>query len=186
MTKQKGRTIGRSFRMNEQMLNTLNEEAARAGISPNALLNKILEDYVKYQRFFKRFDGIALTQKSLSRLVGAIPKETLMDIAKKSQTTVLDVFRTIGLRYNYEDAIFFVTTILAEYANWFKCEHHTINNKEYFHLRHNLGENWSTYVAEAVSELLESCCKTKVKKEFLDEAVTLEIPLSQNSWREKQ
>jgi len=175
LTKQKGRTVGRSFRINEEWLNTLNEEAEKAGISPNALLNKILEDYSKYQRYFKRVDGIALTQKSLSRILEACSKEALVNVAKKSKTTVLDVFRTIGLRYNYVDATFFMTTILAEYANWFKCEHHIINNKEYFHLRHNLGENWSIYVAEAVSVLLENCCNKRVEKEFLEGAITLEL-----------
>jgi hypothetical protein len=183
LVQRKSRTIGRSFRINEQWLNTLNEEAEKAGISPNALLNKILEDYSKYQRYFKRFDGIALTQKSFSRIVEACSKEALVNIATKSQATVLDVFRTIGLRYNYEDATFFMTTILSEYANWFKCEHHLVNNKEYFHLRHNLGEKWSIYLAEAVSVLFEYCCNIRVKKEFLEGAVTLEIPSSRQSNR---
>ena len=113
----------------------------------------------------------------------ACSKEALVNIATKSQATVLDVFRTIGLRYNYEDATFFMTTILAEYANWFKCEHHLVNNKEYFHLRHNLGEKWSIYLAEAVSVLFEYCCNIRVKKEFLEGAVTLEIPSSRQSDR---
>ena len=108
----------------------------------------------------------------------ACSKEALVNVAKKSQTTVLDVFRTIGLRYNYEDATFFMTTILAKYANWFRCEHHTVDNKEYFHLRHNLGEKWSIYLAEGVSLLFENCCNRRVGKEFLEGAVTLEIPSS--------
>jgi len=181
LAKQKNRTIGRSFRINEQWLNTLNEEAERAGISSNALINKILQDYCRYQRYFKRLDGIALTQKGFSRIVEACSKEALVDAAKKAEESALDVFRTIQLRNNREDLIFFVTTILAEYANWFKCEHYVINNKEYFHLRHNLGEKWSIYIAEAASALIESCYNTKARKEFLEGAVTLEISLRQYS-----
>lgn len=53
-----------------------------------------------------------------------------------------------------------------------------IKDKDYFHLRHELGENWSIYIAEVVSTVIESCCDKKVKKEFLDGAVTLEILLN--------
>jgi hypothetical protein len=184
---QKSRTVGRSFRINEEWLNTANEEAERTGISPNSLINKILQDYSKYQRHFKRVSGIALTQKSFSRIVEACSKEAITDIAKKAGSkTALDIFRTMGFQYDNKDATFFVTTILAEYANWFKCEHYIANHKEYFHLRHDLGENWSIYVAEVVSTLLESCCNKKIKKEFLDGAITLEIQLSSSDLRSQK
>ena len=187
MAKQKSRTIGRSFRINEQYFNTLNEEAERAGISSNALINKILQDYCEYHRYFKRFGAISISQKEFSRIVEACPKEALLDIAKKAGSVVApDIFRSRGLRFDNEDSTFYVTTILAEYANWFRCEHYFVNDKEYFHLRHDLGEKWSIYIGEALSVLFESCCKKRVKKEFLDGAVTLEIPLSQYSTSDRQ
>ena len=179
MVESSGRTVGRSFRINERWLNTLDDEAERQQTTPNALLNSILRDYCLFQRFFKRADGIILSQKTLSRYTEACPKEKLEEIAKKAGSTVaLDLFRTMGLRFNYEDAMFFVTKILAEYANWYQCEHYTVGNKEILHLRHSLGENWSFYISEVVSTMLESCCKRKVKTEILDGAVTLEMPLT--------
>jgi len=179
LTKQKNRTVARSFRIKEEWLSIVNEEAERAGISLNSLVNKILEDYSKYQRYFKRVSAIALTQKSFSRILEACPKEAITDIAKRAGSkTALDIFRTMEFQYDYKDAIFFVTTILAEYANWFRCEHYAVNQKEILHLRHNLGENWSIYAAEVVSSLFESCCNRRIQKEFLDGTITLEIPLS--------
>lgn len=179
MSKESVRTIGRSFRINERWLKTLDEEAERQGITPNALANRILRDYCLFQRYFKRLDGIILSQRTLSRFTEACPKEKLSEIAQKAGYSVaLDLFRTMGLRYNFEDSVFFVTIILDEYANWFKCEHYLIKDKEVFHLRHNLGESWNFYISEVVSTLLERCCGKKVKKELLEGAVTLELDIS--------
>ncbi len=178
MIKPKNRTVGRSFRINELWLNTLNEEAERQHTTPNALINGILRDYCLFYRFLKRLDGIVLTQRTMSCYAEACPKDKLEEIAKNAGSNIaLDLFRSMGLRFNNEDAIFFITTILGEYANWFKCEHFIFKNKEVFHLRHNLGENWSFYTSEVVSALLEACCNRKVKSEIIDGAVTLEVPL---------
>ena len=180
MTEKRDRTVGRSFRVNERWLKALDEEAERNGTTPNNLINRILRDYCLFYRYLKRLDGMVLTQETLSRYVEAIPKEKLSEIAQKAGYTVaLDLFRTMGLRYNYEDAVFFVTVILGEYANWFKCEHYIVKDEEVFHLRHKLGENWSFYVSEVVSSILAHCCNRKVKREILDGAVTLEMPIYQ-------
>jgi hypothetical protein len=177
MNDAKPRTVGRSFRISQQWLDGLNEEAEKQSLTPNALINFILRDYCLFHRYLKRLDIMAVTQKTVSRFAEACPKDKLEEIAQKAGSNIaLDLFRSMGLRFNREDAVFFVTTILGEYANWFKCEHYKVGNKEIFHLRHNLGENWSYYVSEVITNLLEACCNQKVKSEFLDTAVTLEVP----------
>jgi hypothetical protein len=183
----KSRTIGRSFRINEHWLTALSEEAERSGISPNALLNKILQEYFEYLRYSKRYGVITLSQKSFSSIIDACPKEALIETAKKAGSVIArDAFRMAGLRNSYENTIQYVTKTLGDYGNWFKCDHYIINNREYFHLRHTLGEKWSIYVSEAVSTFLESCCQKKVKKEFLEDAVTLELSSSPYLNGEKQ
>jgi hypothetical protein len=115
----------------------------------------------------------------MSLYAEACPKDKLGEIAKKAGSNIaLDLFRSMELRFNNEDAVFFVTTILGEYANWFKCDHYIVKNIEVLHLRHNLGENWSFYISDVVSSLLEACCNRKVKREIIDGAVTLEVPMT--------
>jgi hypothetical protein len=187
LVNQKSRTIGHSFRIQERWLNTLNEEAERAGISPNALLNRILQEYCEFLRFSKRFGSITLTQTSFSSIIDACPAEALTEIAKKAgSVTALDIFRTNGIKQNHEGAIYYLTRILGEYANLFKFEHYVISNREYFHLRHTLGKKWSLYIAEVVSAILDFCRIKKVKTEFLEDAVTLELSSTPYLNSEKQ
>jgi hypothetical protein len=143
------------------------------------LINKILQEFFEFSRFAKRIGAIALMPKSFSGIINACPKETLTENAKKAGSVgAVDLFRVAGRRQNYDEVVHYLTRILAEYANWFKCEHYIINNKEYFHLRHDLGEKWSIYLAEVTSTFIEYFTSKKVKKEFLEGAVTLELSSS--------
>jgi hypothetical protein len=181
LTPQKNRSIGRSFRINEQWINVLYEEAEREGITPNFLVNRILQDYCLFHRFFKRYDGVSLTQKSFSSLLESCSREKLEETAKKAGSTIAqDLFRTFELKFNYDGVTYFLTTVLDGYANWYKCQHYVQDGTEIFHMRHNLGEKWSIYVAEVSSNAIEFCCNKKAKKEFLDGAVTIKVPTSQS------
>ncbi len=178
MSDRENRSVGRSFRVNKQVLDVLSEEAERERISLNSLVNRILKDYCDYQRYFKRYGCIALTQKGFSRIVEGCRREILEDMYKRAGSiTAIDLFRTMGFEFNYECVTIFMSTILAERANWFRYEHHISKDKETFHLRHDLGENWSVYIAGVLSTLIEECCNKKVKKYFVDGAVTLEMCL---------
>ena len=179
MIDKKSRTIGRSFRVDEQWLNVLNEEAKREGISVNALMNQILQDYSLFHRYFKRHPGIVLMQKSFSRIIEKCPKEDLIEIGREAGAIIVkDVFRIFGLSPNHKDVTFYLLTMLAKYGNWFEYEHHTRNNKEFFHLRHDLGENGSIYIGEFVSAIFEHSLNKKIKTEITAGTLTFEVPLN--------
>lgn len=100
MVDKKSRTIGRSFRINERCLNVLNEESKKEGISTNALLNNVLQDYSIFHRHFKRYGGIILTQKTFSAIMEACPKEDLREIAKKGGSmNAKDFFSVINAKF---------------------------------------------------------------------------------------
>lgn len=175
----KNRTVGRSFRINEQYIYALNEEAKREGVTLNAFVNKVLKEYAEYQRYFKRFGGVSIFQKSFSRIIEACPKEALREIARDAgEAIALDVFRAWGLELTYENAVHFLFFVLAEQANWFTYEHHVTKGKEIFHLRHNMCENWSIYTAEVLSTVFRVHFNKKVELESLSGSVTLKILMS--------
>ena len=119
-------TIARSFRIKEQLLNVLKEEAERQGVSRNSLLNKILQDYASFHRYFKRFGFIAMGQKTFASIIEACPKEELKKIAQSGGSTVsIDFIRTMGLSLDHDTLTFVITQIFPNYGNWFKCAHYT-------------------------------------------------------------
>lgn len=176
MSDQKNKTVGRSFRIKEQWLNILDEESKNERISSNALLNKILEEYCLALRHLKRFSVVVLGQTNFSNIIGDCPKENLIAYGKLSGSILAnDIFHLMGLSFSKEDITFFLKEVLGHYATWFIYNHHEEGRKAVFHLRHNVGENWSIFVSEAVSTLLEHCSAHQVRREYTKNTVTLEV-----------
>ncbi|HTY75914.1 MAG TPA: hypothetical protein VMD05_10160 [Candidatus Nanoarchaeia archaeon] len=179
MQRQKRRTLSRSFRLDEQSLNILEEEAEKQKTSSNALLNRILLDYCLFYRYLKHIPTITLPQDLFANIIRDCPEENVKLYGKNSGSEIAkDVFGTIGLDFNRENLTFYLEEIMGHYANSFVYNHHiNSNGKDVFHLRHNLGEKWSIFLSEEISTLIERCSGEQVKKELTKNTVTIEAAL---------
>jgi hypothetical protein len=70
----KRKTVGRSFRVDEEWLNVLNEEAEKQGVSVNSLLNRLLQQYA-YLRCMMRYGAITLTRKGFVNILECFPDD---------------------------------------------------------------------------------------------------------------
>ncbi len=171
----KRKTVGRSFRIDEEWLQVLNEEAERQGISVNALLNRLLKQY-SFIRYMLRYGAITLTRKGFSAILESCPEDSIRENARNAGSAIAeDLLRTMGAPTNYSFLVVLYKQLLSEFAGWFQCDHHIRRDKEILHLRHDLGTNWSIYLAEAASEMFKSTLNKKVKTEILGDSVTITI-----------
>src|SRR2546425_9255802 len=65
-----GKTVAKSFRVNEKALGALQEEAARQSVSVYTLVNQLLLDYSEFGRFLQRVDAPASQPEDLWRDFG--------------------------------------------------------------------------------------------------------------------
>jgi hypothetical protein len=172
----KRKTIGRSFRIDEEWLKVLNEEAERQGISVNALMNWLLQQYA-YIRYMLRYGAITLTRKGFASLLECCPEDTVREKGRKAGSEITrDMLLTMGAAPDYNFVILLVKKILAEFAGWFECDHHVKRDREILHLRHDLGIKWSNYLSGVASGTFNSILNKEVKIEFSDCSVTITIP----------
>ena len=175
MLNEKRKTVGRSFRIDEEWLRVLNDEATKQGISVNALLNRLLQKYA-YLRYMLRYGAITITSKGFSAILKSCPADKIRENGRNAGLNIArDVLLTMGVAPNYDFVILLVKKILSEFAGWFECDHHIKRDKEIFHLRHDLGPNWSIYVAEISAEIFRSSLNREIKTEILGDSVTLTI-----------
>ena len=175
MSNKKKKTVGRSFRIDENLLNVLNEEAEKQGVSVNSLLNKLLQKY-SYLRFMLRYGAITVTRKGFSNILECCPDEALREKGLNAGSTIAkDLLLTMGLSPDYSFVVCLVEKLLSEFAGWFECDHHVKPDKEIMHLRHDLGRKWSIYIAGATQGMLTYVLKQKVDIEFTDSSVTVTV-----------
>jgi len=177
----KRKTVGRSFRIAEEWLKVLNEEAEKQGVSVNSLLNRLLQQYA-YLRYMLRYGAITLTRKGFSGILECCPEDKVRENGRNAGSTITrDMLLTMGVAPDYSFVILLVKKILSEFAGWFECDHHVKRDKEILHLRHDLGIKWSIYVEAAASETFNSILGKKVTTEISDSSVTITIPKQNNS-----
>jgi len=81
-TNRKKKTRGCSFRIDEEGVKILNEEADKQGISVNALMNKILWQYSVQIRHLERFRAVSITRTLFSKMLDCCTEDELEEIAK--------------------------------------------------------------------------------------------------------
>jgi hypothetical protein len=171
----KRKTVGRSFRIAEEWLEVLNEEAEKQGISVNALLNRLLQQYA-YIRFMLRYGAITISRKGFVALLECCPEDKVRENGKNAGSTITrDMLLTMGAAPDYSFVILLIKKILSEFAGWFECDHHVKRDTEILHFRHDLGIMWSIYLEAAASEMFQSVLDKKVTTQFSDSSVTITI-----------
>jgi hypothetical protein len=177
---EKRKTIGRSFRIDEEWLKVLNDEAKKQGISVNALMNWILQKYA-HIRYMLRYGAITLTRKGFLAILESCPEDKIRENGRNAGSTLVrDLLLTMGVTPSYSFVILLVKKILSEFAGWFECDHHIKRDKEILHLRHDLGIKWSIYLSGVATGTFNSILNKEVAIDYSDSSVTITIP-RQNS-----
>jgi hypothetical protein len=172
---EKRKTVGRSFRLDEEWLTVLTNEAEKEGISVNALMNRTLEKY-SYLRFMMRYGAITLTSKGFTAILEDCPDDKLSENGRNAGSAITrDLLLTMGVAPNYDFVILLVKKILSEFAGWFECDHHIKQDKEILHLRHNLGAKWSIYLAAVADSTFTILLNKDIKIEQSEYSVTITI-----------
>ena len=176
----KRKTVGRSFRIDEEWLDVLNEEAEKQGISVNSLLNRLLQQYA-YLRYMLRYGAITLTSKGFSNILECCPDDKIRQKGEKAgESIVKDLLLTMGVTPTYGFVLCLVKKLLSEFAGWFECDHHIKPDREVLHMRHDLGRKWSIYLAGISSGTFNSLLNQEIELEISDSSVTITIPKQNN------
>lgn len=147
-----GKTVAKSFRVNEKALTALQEEAGRQSVSVNTLVNQLLLDYSEFGRFLQRVNALRLSRKTFAEILNVIPEE---ELAKAAQTAGKSA--PIGLISSKYGKVTVNTVIeyihdLSAYANLFEYYEKNENERWTITLMHELGLKWSTFLANYIGE----------------------------------
>jgi hypothetical protein len=170
--------MGFSFRIEEQWINVLREEAERQERSINSLMNLILQNYSQHWRWSERLNAMFVTPRTFSRIISCCPENKLEEIAKESGSIgAKDALRTMGITPTYLHLTEFIKNNMGKSGNWFDYSQHTRGRTEIIHLRHTLDKNWSIFIALEIKTMFQSILDLPTKTEIRDNYVTLEVTL---------
>lgn len=147
-----GRTVAKSFRINEKALAALQEEATRQNVSVNTLVNQLLLDYSEFGRFLQRINALRLSRKTFSEILNFVSDDNLIKagvIAGKGAPMALIASKwgkiTVSTVIEYIHD-------LSAYANLFEYYEKNENERWTITLMHELGPKWSMFLTNYIGE----------------------------------
>lgn len=174
--KPSGRTVTRTFRVDENWDRVLEDEADRRDISVSALLNQIVHRFVVTGRYYDDGLAVVLPDKTFALIIERVGGD---DAAKLGHNTGLTVpedrFLMRGISPDYESVIWFIEEVLDKCNGLFSCVHHENEEKAFLHLRHDLGENWSRFLGSYMLSTFKSLLGIDVRTELREDTVTVYI-----------
>lgn len=165
----KNKLSHQGFRLEEQVIKTLAEEAVRKGISVSSLVNKILKNYVTHEMQFEELGFILVSKDFLRKIFSVIDDEKhIQDFGNEFGTTMAKEY----VSYFYPQVNSHTLVQFLDY--WFRrfqsCKHIVEDSgrsqKHYFTVNHDINIKFSVALKAILEGLIEPVSKTTV--EFRD------------------
>jgi hypothetical protein len=167
----KDKLLHQGFRIQEQVIKALAEEAARKGISVSNLVNKILKNYVTHEMQFEELGFILVSKDFLRKIFSVVDDEKdIQDFGKEFGKTMAKEY----VSYFYPQLN--SNTLVQFLDYWFRrfqsCKHIVENSSDrsqkrhYFTVNHDINIKFSFALKAILEGLIEPVSKTTV--EFRD------------------
>lgn len=176
MENEKAKTRTVSFRVPEYLIEDIEKEARTKIISTNALINKILIQYVTWDKYTERMRMYPVPKDSLQHILShldELQRNEAVDI-------IYDSIRDWTLISKKKFDIHTCLEVLEDYCRMVNVivEEATSEGKRSYIIRHNLGRNVSDIVAELVTKIFWDILKIKVDIEMTNTTVIAKLQTS--------
>ena len=151
-----------TFRLDNNIVKKLHHEAERKDISVNTLVSHIIRGHIDWHSNAAKAGFLTVRRGLLSILINRLPEKEISSIAEyiaKNETK--DFVLLLRNEYNIESALDVVET-------WIKISgypyRHDVNHTQHAYvIQHDMGKNWSLYLAELYRFLFEQFGLKKVE-----------------------
>ena len=151
-TSQKGRpSENRSFRLDHETIDKLNDISEKERVSVNVLANKALRRYVEYDVLAEKFGLITISKALLKTLFALMTEEQARELGRKSGREAGPGFVTFWYKkFDLENTIKAIGKVTSEYGRNFSFDSSFDGKTHVLVMRHESGKNASTYYGESV------------------------------------
>jgi hypothetical protein len=176
MPKQSSRkSVTRTLRLSEEMDLMIQGEAERLGISPNALVNKVMLQYKDVLRFDDPGTVLTMSKETFTSLLNQLEIDDIEDVGFDFgyQRFIEHLLRR-GMEINH-DNIFWYIDQLGKYGGWFVYVRFMKKDSTILHLKHTFGLKWSHFLSSYVSSIIRGELGLNVQSVIMENDVHLTI-----------
>lgn len=164
ITSSSSKLIHSSFRIEQDVLKSLEKAAATRDISLSSLVNKILKNYVTSEMYFEELGFLLVSKNFLRKTFEALDEKHIEELGKEYGMTIAKEY----ISYFYPQVN--VDTLIQFLEIWFKrfqsCQHRVEENNidlHYFTVNHDINLNFSMALQSILAGLIEPISKSTIE-----------------------
>jgi hypothetical protein len=183
-----------SFRLDSKVIDEMQKEANQNEISLNVLVNQTLKKYTEWGRYENKIGMMPVPKLMLSSLIdraieiatkNGLLTDTTLDlyrdqIIKEAATTAYSLMKDAVLFMKKDYNLWTVLSVLQEYmkVSGINSDHQIgTGRKHIFVIQHELGENWSLFTKELLTQIFESLAQVRAEFRITPNTTTAEVIL---------
>lgn len=167
--------------INGQVGKEIREFAKKQGISTNAIVNKVLKDYVMFGKYFQDHIPVMIAPEIFSLLLEEVDEKTWLkswDLALGK--VVPQVFAMHNLEPTLENLVTYLLGDIGARAGIFeKFTCHKNQSGYKLVMIHPYDAKWSRVLASSLSKIFEGSFDARVKAEALPNSLTMDLLVHQ-------
>ena len=143
-----------TFRLDSNILNKLHSEAEQKDISVNTLVSHIIRRHIDWHSNAAEAGFVTVRRGLLSNLINKLQEKEISSIAEyiaKKETK--DFVLLLRNKYNIESALDVIETWIK--ISGYPYRHEANYTRHSYVIQHDMGKNWSIYLAELYRFLFE-------------------------------
>jgi len=152
----KEKTFKITVRIQEQTYLKLKDEAEARVLPVNAVINRILENYVIFYMRKNMLPTITTSKILASKIVQKLSQEEMEEIALQGPKTILKLFTLLDLDFNLQNIIEHYFSIVEKYCGWYSFNYTKKGNHLRLIFNSDLGPRWNKFLVLYISAILKS------------------------------
>jgi hypothetical protein len=159
--------------MDEEMDLMIRYESERLGISPNALINKVMLQYKDVLRFDDPGSVLTLSKETFTALLNQLEIEEIEDVGYEfGHQRLKEHLLRRGMEISDENVFWYIDQ-LGKYGGWFTSDIYEKKEGTILHLKHTFGKKWGHFLTGYISSMIQSEIGLKVKSVIMENDVHL-------------
>lgn len=172
-------SITRSFRFETDVLDALDEEAERMGISVNALVGIILRSYSEFTRYLSKIDMVVINRDILTSLLEQMDEDESYKLGIKLGERVLSDTVIFWKKEISERTVMeYIEKVVCRYGHLGTYDEKQTSNGLTIVIRHRLGKNGSKFLEGYLQAGLKHTLGINTTFEVTDSSVKCEMQKS--------
>lgn len=174
---QRVKTVTRTFRLDETLTKTLEEQAGKEKITVNSMVSRMLWNYQKRCQYCLHYNLMLLDPTVFKAILENISDETIEKLGSSLGPSVIkENLARLGMNPAQDSVENVVVETLGQWTKWYDADVGQTSNGQVYYLHHTLGKKWSIFLKNFFEQAMIQLLDLNINIETTENSIIFTTP----------